>query len=169
MARKLEIDIKETAQELKQLLLEQKSVRIKERVQVLYWLKTQQIETALSASELIGRTYSSVKRWLRTYRQSGLDELLELKHGGGKALSLSPNILETLNNRLKQPQGFESYEAIQIWLEKTYEIELGYSTLYGIVHNRLNACPKVVRPHSAKRDESQAIDFKKKRHYDLVG
>lgn len=169
MARNLEIEIKETAHELKQLLNQEKSVRIKERVQVLYWLKTQRIETALAASEWIGRTYSTVKRWLRTYRQNGLDELLELKHGGGKALSLSPEILAALENRLKQPQGFNGYEAIQIWLKGTYEIELGYSTLYGIVHNRLNARPKVVRPQSAKRDESQAIDFEKKRHYDSVG
>ena len=69
-----------------------------------------------------------MKRWLRTSRQSGLEELLELKHSVGKALSLSPEILATLENRLKQPQGFEGYEAIQIWLEETYEIKLCYST-----------------------------------------
>lgn len=36
MARKLEVDIKETTKELKQLLHQQKSVRIRERVEVLY-------------------------------------------------------------------------------------------------------------------------------------
>ncbi|BAP56698.1 hypothetical protein THII_2401 [Thioploca ingrica] len=82
MARKLEIDIKETTQELKQLLHQQKSGRTKERVPVLYLLKTKQTETALTAAAVIGRTYSTVKRWLRIYRQSGIDEFLKLKHGG---------------------------------------------------------------------------------------
>lgn len=163
MARKLEVDIKETTKELKQLLHQQKRVRIRERVQVLYWLKSKQTPNALSAAALIGRTYSTVKRWLRTYRQSGLQELLELKHGGGKELSLSVEILAALEHRLQQPDGFDGYEAIQIWLQETYGIEPNYSTLHGIVHNRLNASPKVVRPQSAKRDEIAAAEFEKKR------
>jgi len=163
MARTLEVDIQETPEELKQLLHQQKSVRIRERVQVLYWLKSKQTQNALSAAALVGRTYSTVKRWLRTYRQSGLEELLELKHGGGKELSLSTEILATLEHHLQQPEGFEGYEAIQIWLKETYGIELCYSTLHGLVHNRLNARPKVVRPQSAKRDEMAAAEFEKKK------
>lgn len=114
---------------------------------------------------LVGRSYSTVKRWLRTYRHHGLQELLKLRHGGGQELSLSTKQLEALDNRLQQPQGFESYEAIQIWLEQSYGIKLCYSTLDGIVPNRFKARPKVVRPYRAKRDESKAIDFKKKRLY----
>ncbi|NJO17533.1 MAG: helix-turn-helix domain-containing protein [Thioploca sp.] len=103
MARELEVEIQETAQELKQLLHQPKSGRIQERVQVLYWLKTQPTETALSASVLVGRSYSTVKRWLRIYRHHGLQELLKLRHGGGKELSLSTKQLEALDNRLQQP------------------------------------------------------------------
>ncbi|MDY6992634.1 MAG: helix-turn-helix domain-containing protein [Pseudomonadota bacterium] len=151
MARKLEVEIKETAQELKQLLHQQKNGRIKERIQVLYALKTNQTETALSAAALIGRTYSTVKRWLRLYRQGGIEQLLELKHGGGKALSLSPELLAALEQRLKQSEEFEGYEAIQIWLQETYGVELCYSTLYGIIHNHLNTQPKVARVQSPRR------------------
>jgi len=151
MARKLEVEIKETAQELKQLLHQQKNGRIKERIQVLYALKTQQTETALSAAALIGRTYSTVKRWLRLYRQGGIEQLLELKHGGGKALSLSPELLAALDQRLKQSEEFEGYEALQIWLQETYGVELCYSTLYGIIHNHLNVHQKVARVQSPRR------------------
>ena len=164
MSRKLEIDIKEPIKELKQLLHQQQRVRIRERVPVLDWLKSQQIPNALSAAALIGRTDSTVKRWLRTYRQSGLKERLELKHSGGKELSLSVEILAALEHRLQQPEGFDGYKAIQIWLQETYGIELNYSTLHGIVHNRFNASPKVVRPQSAKRDEIAAATFEKKKH-----
>ena len=164
MARKLEVDIQETTKELKRLLHQPKNVRIRERVPVLYWLKSKQTQNALSAAVLMGRTYSTVKRWLRTYRQSGLKKLLEFQHGGGKEFSLSAEILAALEHRLQQPEGFEGYKAIQKWLQETYEIEIGYSTLHGIVHQRLNASPKVVRPQSVKRDEIAAAEFKKKRH-----
>ena len=162
MARPLEINIKETAQELKKLLHQQKKGRIKERVQVLYLLATKQVETASTAAILIGRNYSTVKKWLRTYRQKGINELLELKSGGGRSLSLSLESLEALENRLKQPEGFESYGAIQEWLKETYGIEICYSTLHGLVHTRFLASPKVVRPLRSQRDESKAVDFEKK-------
>jgi transposase len=162
MARKQEVKIKETTKELKQLLHQQKSGRIKERVQVLYLIKSQQVASALTAATLIGRDYSTVKRWLRIYRETGIKELLKLKHGGGRSLSLSQEVLEALEKRLQQPQGFDGYEAVQLWLQTTYGIELPYSTLHGIVHNRLKSDPKVVRPQSAQRDEFKAIDFKKK-------
>lgn len=162
MARKREVKIKETTKELKQLLHQQKSGRIKERVQVLYLIKSQQVASALTAATLIGRDYSTVKRWLRIYRETGIKELLKLKHGGGRSLSLSQEVLEALEKRLQQPQGFDGYEAVQLWLKTTYGIELPYSTLHGIVHNRLKSDPKVVRPQSAQRDEFKAIDFEKK-------
>lgn len=162
MARTLEVNIKETDRELKALLHQQKKGRIKERVQVLYLLVTKQAETASTAAMLIGRNYSTVKRWLRTYRQTGINDLLELKSGRGRKLSLSSENLEALENRLKQPEGFDSYGAIQAWLKENYGVEICYSTLHHIVHTRLKASLKVVRPQSAKRDESKAIDFEKK-------
>lgn len=168
MSKPLNINIKETPQELKQLLHQQKDGRLRERIQVLYLLTTQPAETALRSAELIGRAYTTVKRWLRSYRQGGINELLKIKSGGDRRCSLPPEVLKTLEERLQQPEGFESYEDIQIWLQETYGIELCYSTVHGIVHTRLKARPKVVRPQSVKRDESQAIDFEKKKLYGSV-
>ena len=128
---------------------------------MLDWLKTPPTETALSASVLVGRSDSTVKRGLRTSRHHGLQELRKRRHGGVKELSLSTNQLEALDNRLQQPQGFESDEAIQIGLQPSDGIKRCYSTLDGIVPNRFQARPKVVRPYRAKRDEAKAIDFKK--------
>ena len=166
MGRTLKVEIKETERTLKQLLHQQKSGRLRERVQVLYGLKTQQVPSALAAAILIGRDYSTVKRWLRIYRHQGIHELLRLHSGGGKSLSLTPEILAALEQQLQQPQGFDSYKAIQIWLKQTYGRELLYSTLQNLVHNRLKARLKVVRPQSTKRDESQASEFEKKKPYD---
>ncbi len=162
MSKTLDINIKESPKELKKLLHQQQKGRLRERIQVLYLLATKQAETALAAANLIGRAYTTVKRWLKTYRQSGIHELLKMKSGGDRRSSLPLEVLEVLEDRLKQPEGFESYEDIQIWLRETYGIERCYSTIHGMVHIHLKARPKVARPQSFKRDESKAIDFEKK-------
>lgn len=163
MPRRLEIKIKETPKELKKRLHQEKKGRLKERLQVLYLLVTQQAESALAAAYLIGRTYTTVKRWLKTYRQKGIDGLLEMNAGGDRRSSLPSKVLKALEHRLQQPEGFESYGEVQVWLKETYGIELCYSTVHGLVHKRLKAAPKVVRPQSAKRNDSDAIDFEKKK------
>ena len=162
MGRALEVEIKETEKTLKQLLHQQQSGRMKERIQVLSGLKTQPVPNALMAAMLIERDYSTVKRWLRIYRHQGIGKLLQLNSGGGKSLSWPPEILDVLEKQLHQPQGFDSYKAIPKWLKPTDGIELLYSTRHGIVHKRLKVRPKVVRPQSHQRHESPAIDFEKK-------
>jgi len=131
MARKLEIEIKETQAELKKLLHPSPSGRQKERVEALYLLKTPPAETALVIARLIGHSYSTVKTGFRTYRQQGIERLLEIKPGGGRALSLDTPVLEALNQKLKQSEGLASYEEIPVWLQEHYGIELGYSTVHG--------------------------------------
>ena len=53
MGRTLKVEIKETERTLKQLLHQQKSGRMRERLQVLYGLKTQQVPSALAAARLL--------------------------------------------------------------------------------------------------------------------
>lgn len=46
----VKIEIRETAEELRDLLRKEKDVTLHEKLQVLYWLKTQTVETVLSAA-----------------------------------------------------------------------------------------------------------------------
>ncbi|MEM1279880.1 MAG: IS630 family transposase [Cyanobacteria bacterium P01_H01_bin.152] len=62
---------------------------------------------------------------------------------------------------LAQPEGFESYEAIQQWLSTKLGIEAPYKTVHKWVYYRLGASPKVVRPKSDKQDEAQLSAYKK--------
>lgn len=156
------IEITETGAELKRQLQQETRGRLKERLQALYLLKTGQVQNTTELPYLLGRSYSTIKNWLKIYRQRGLKDLLQLQHGGGKSLSLPNPVLAALQQRLRTPQGLSDYQAIQSWLMTTYGIDIPYKTLWGIVHNRLQARPKVVRPHSQARNESTAADFEKK-------
>jgi transposase len=110
----LNIEIKESVQELKKLIHNQRQGRQQERISALYLLKSHQAETSLQVANLIGQDYSTIKRWLKNYRQGGIAQLLKIKHGGGRSLSIPTSVLKALEQRLEEPQGFDSYQAIQV-------------------------------------------------------
>lgn len=157
-----QLKIREEESELKSWLRQERRGRQKERLLALYLLKTKQVKSAMELSYLLGRNYSTIKNWLSTYRKRGIAGLLELKHGGGRSLSVSEPVLASLKERLQSPQGFHDYQAIQSWLKITYDIEIPYKTLWGLVYHRFQARPKKVRPQSPARNESEVADFEKK-------
>jgi transposase len=160
------IKIIEERTDLKRPLQQETRGRPQERLQALYLLKTGQVQNATELPYLLGRSYSTLKNWLKIYRQRGLNGLLELHHGGGKSLSLSNPVLTHLQERLRNPQGFGDYKEIQSWLKTTYDKDIPYKTLWGIVHNRFQARPKIVRPQSQTRNESTVAEFEKKQPCD---
>lgn len=85
MAGVYKLDIQEGEADLKQLLRRQKTAAAKERVQLLYLLKTQQAGTVQQAAEMLGRaTLVTVQEWLQRYHQGGLNELLSHKKPSGR-------------------------------------------------------------------------------------
>ena len=157
------LEITESEAELKTLLRSQKTASAKERIQLLYLLKSEQAQTIQQAASLLGRHRVTLQKWARRYRQGGLDHLLSHQPRTG-AKSTLPDWAETaLRKRLEQPEGFESYEAIQHWLATELGIVAPYKTVHKWVYYRLEASPKVVRPQSDKQDEAALAAYKKTR------
>jgi transposase len=61
---------------LKALLRQEKDAQRYEKLQVLYWLKTQTVESVLSAAVRLGKHRTTIQRWLYSYRSGGIEELL---------------------------------------------------------------------------------------------
>jgi transposase len=112
------------------------------------------VDTLFKLACILGRAHSTVKRWVKCYREQGLHGLLEIHPGGGRTLSLPQEVLGQLDKRLQEPKGFDHYTDIQTWLKAHYGVDIPC---------RLKASPKVVRPQSHTRDESEAIDFQKRK------
>lgn len=79
MSGVVKIDIVETQETLKALLLKAQKVEEKEKVQVLYWLKTKTVDSVSAIAVFLGRHRTTLQRWLTSYRQGGLEELLREK------------------------------------------------------------------------------------------
>ena len=92
MARPLTVKINETVSELEKRLSRSITARERERIQMIYWLKTNQVLTRPELAKLLAHHESTIIRWLTLYRVGGLKKLLEVKNAAGKTSKTSPEI-----------------------------------------------------------------------------
>jgi transposase len=161
MAGVYKLEIKESEEELKLMLRSQKTASDKERVQLLYLLKTKQASTIQSAAEMLGRHRVTLQDWLGNYRKGGLAGLLGHKPRTGRKPIVPQWAKKALIKKLETEEGFESYGEIGEWLESQLGIKVKYKTVHHLVHYRLKAKPKVARPVSAGKSEEQVEAYKK--------
>lgn len=163
MAGVYKLDITETEADLKQRLRHAKTASDKERLQLLYLLKSGQVSTIQSAATLLGRHRVTVQDWLRLYRCGGLSAMLTHTPRTGRRQSIPLWAQAALNKRLQQSEGFNSYGEICQWLETQLGIAAPYKTVHQLVHYRLKAAPKVARPVSAANTDARVETYKKTR------
>jgi len=162
MSRPFKLEIQESEAALKKQLQTAREAPQKEKLQMLWWLKTGQLTQQQEIAQRLGRDTSTVTRWLQKYRQGGLSELLQINKAPGAARKLSDAVLADLRKQLNSEVGFNSYGAIVEWLKDTHGLEVEYAVVYQWVRYRLGAKLKVPRPKSYKQDETVVEGFKKK-------
>jgi transposase len=144
------------------LLVQQKDKRRYQRVQTLYLLKIQQVETVEHLALIIGSSRSTVQRWLSQYRSGGLAKMLEVRKSPGKKSLIPQWAVERLKAELSEPEGFTSYKEVKIWLEAVLDIKVKYDVVHHLVYDQLKAKLKVPRPVSVKQAQGAIEAFKKK-------
>ena len=161
MGRLLKIEISETVDELKKLLNLAENQKVKERIQILYWLKSEQAKSENAIANLTGKHRTTISRWLRSYRMGGMNALLVKGQSTGRSRKLNYEIEESLKQELQDEQGFSSYKEIQTWLQVVHDVEMSYTGVHQLVRYRLKAKLKVPRPVHIKQEQGAAEDFKK--------
>src|ERR671923_2578242 len=121
--------ITEDAATLKQRLQREHDGRKKPRLQMLYLLASGQAQTRRDVAQLLGVHRHTIGHWLARYARGGLETLLDLYVPPGKPLSLPPDVLAALEQALRRPAGFASYEAMRQWIKQTYHLDVNYHTL----------------------------------------
>lgn len=134
MGRRLEIEIEESAEVLEKQLRHARTAGQKERLQMMWWLKSEQVSEHQQLAQRLGRDPSTITRWLQKYRQGGLSALLEVKTAPGGVRQITPEALTGLQARLESGTGFSSYGEIVNWLNIEHQLELTDATVYDWVH-----------------------------------
>ena len=143
--------IHESADDLKHLLTHERHPTKRQRLHALFLLASGQARFRTDVASLLGVDRNTVRRWLLLYQQGGLSKLLDLYVSPGKAPALSSEQLTHLQARLAQPTGFASYGEIQQWIASSLGVVMGYHAVHTLVHDKLQARPKVARPSHEKK------------------
>jgi len=141
----------EHATELQQRLRHEHDGRKKPRLQMLYLLASGQAQTRQDVAHMLGVHRNTIGRWLAIYATGGLNALLATYIPAGKPVSLAPAVLASLEQALRHPEGFASYEALRQWVRQTQGVEVKYKTLYALVRTRFRTKLKVPRPSHTKK------------------
>ena len=154
------IEIIESIEELKLLRKQQKTGLGYAKVQSLYLLKIKLVENINYLAVIIGRGESTIHRWLQLYKQGGLDSLLEEPPKTGRPKKLNIETVAKIQQELSEPEGFISYQEIQLWLLACQDLEISYSTIHRIVRYELPSQLKVPRPTHEKQAVGVVEAFK---------
>lgn len=156
------IRIKESSEYLKKLLSKEKNKKRRERLHLIYLLKTRKVIDAKKLSEVMLLDVSSITRLLNIYRKGGLKSLLNIKTSPGRPSKIGTDVIEVLKLELGKSKGFNNIKEIILWLKDKYDLECTYRQVHHLVKKKLEASPKVVRPSNPKKDEEKVEEFKKK-------
>ena len=162
MGRPFLLEIAESQEKLEKDLKQVRTASSKERLQMLYLLKSGQVNSRKELAILLGRDQATITRWLRKYKDDGLKSLLEVKSAPGKVGIVRGLALERLKQRLMEVEGFHSYGQIQQWIQKELGLVIAYKTVYQLVRYELRAKLKVPRPRSLKQHPEAIAQFQKK-------
>ena len=153
MNRKL-TQIKESVEFLLARFKKEKRSSVKQKLQALYLIASGQVKRQSNLSKFLGVHRNTISCWLKTYEESGLETLLEIKKPSGRPTSLTPEAMADLQERLNSPAGFVSYQAVGQFLSEEHSIDLSYSRVHQLVRYKLQAKPKSPRPSNPKKKGS---------------
>ena len=160
MAGRPKIDIVESVDDLKEKLKEQKRILEYNKVLTLYLLKSKQVKTVTEVAKILGKGEASIHRWLRQYREGGIENLLLKRQTIGRPKKLSVEIVAKIQQELREPEGFASYKEVNLWLRAVRGISSSYGTVYKLVRYELKSKLKIPRPRNPSQKKTAINEFK---------
>jgi putative transposase len=163
----IKLEIRESAAELRELLNSRDCREVTTRIQVLYWLKTRQVESIGALAALVGRHRTTVSRWLSRYRTGGINSLLVKGKSTGRKSAIATELKAKILRELEEEEGFCSYREVQRWLKAVENVEMSYSGIHKLIRYRLQAKLKVPRPVHVKQKQG-AVEERKLPHTNVL-
>jgi transposase len=122
--RSIDISIHESISAL-ELIHGQCALRIMPRIKMLIILKKEPKITRRVLTQRLGVTLGSIIKWLKIYRQNGLNKLLENKVGS----IVTSKVHNVIKMKFKA-KSFDSFSALYDWIKETHLPGVKYYTLH---------------------------------------
>jgi len=163
MANSKNISVKESEQDLKNLMRQQ-PIHKKNRVQMLLILKkTQKSLSKIELASILKVNHNTAQKWRKSYFEKGIDGLLSDGRVGFKPSKINKDIHQAIQERLTSPaDAFTSYVDLISWIVENYIPDgINYHTVNKYVKRHFGAKLKVSRKSHIKKDPNAVEAFKK--------
>lgn len=121
--------IREHGHELRQRLQHEHDGHKTLRLQMRYLLARGQAPSRQDVAPRLGGHRQTSGRWLALDGAGGVQAFWATDVPAGQSVSLAPAILASLEEALRRPEGFASYEARRQWVRRPHGVEVNDKTL----------------------------------------
>ena len=167
MSGRPNIKITESVEYLQIILKKQTRILAYNKVQMLYLFQSKQVSTVREVAAVLGKGEATIHRWLFQYKQGGLENLLKNRQVFGRPKKFSVEVAALLQQELRDPEGFRSYQEVRLWLWLIKGIASSYSAVYSLTKGELKSKLKIPRPRSISQKATAINDFKNSLHYQI--
>ncbi|MBD0303175.1 MAG: helix-turn-helix domain-containing protein, partial [Tolypothrix sp. T3-bin4] len=106
-----------TADELKIILSQQRTLPNRQKIQALYWLKSGALQSLTDVAERLGVHRITVHRWLKQYNAGGLSSLLKIRQSTGRPRVIPTAVIAGISKKISEEScEFKSYKQIVTWV-----------------------------------------------------
>ncbi len=147
--------IKETEEEIREMLKSEPRVKRQNRLRALYLIVTRQANSRGHISKMLGFNRNTISKWFRLYEEEGLGRMLEIYKPSGAKSKISEAAIEEISEILKTERGFRTYKEIHQLVVNKHQTEVGYSTVHRLVRYKLGAKAKSPRPSNPKKTKKK--------------
>lgn len=152
--------VKESLPELKKLKSSQKQLKLEKRVECLILLKEGRFVSQKETAAYLGISLKTIDRWLRVYRQKGIDELIAPVKRDKPSKIFTEEIHNGLEAKLQDSRDpLLSYTHAQQWIRENYGVEVGYQWLWTYLKKNFKTKLKVPRKSHVNKDDQAADAF----------
>ena len=153
MGRHRKFQIDHSLEVLKSHKAEITSFKSSQQLNALILIKSGQYGTLEEVASHLGISHRTLHRWLKRYREDGLERLLSPLTRNKPSKIITPEIHRALEQRLiSKDNPFSGYVEVQQWLENTYQVKIGYKWLWAYMTTKMNSKLKVPRKVNVKKD-----------------
>ncbi len=147
--------IKETKEEIREMLKSEHHVKRQNRLQALYLIVTKQAKSRSGVSIMLGLNRNTISEWFSLYEAGGLEKLLDIYRPSGAKPKITDAVKADISEILKTEKGFRTYKEIHQLVVKKHQINVSYRAVHNLVRYKLAAKLKSPRPANPKKTKQK--------------
>jgi len=160
MGRVSQIEIQEDLNTLESYKKKVSSYKMSQKLELLFLVSSKEYQTLDSIAKILSIDYSTLHRWLKDYKNNGIDSYLSPSKRNRSSKLITPAIHKELESLLNsETVQFNGYKDVQQWLAVNHGVKIQYQWLWKYLTTKLGTTLKVPRKSNIKKDKEASAEF----------